>query len=62
MARNAGPKARVNRRLGALIYESAGAARAYERFAADSKRKAASDSHQWTAETAAWALNELQSD
>ncbi len=31
MARHTGPKARVNRRLQALIYESAGAARALER-------------------------------
>lgn len=31
MARNTGPKARVNRRLGQLIYETAGAARAMER-------------------------------
>lgn len=31
MARHTGPKARVNRRLGALIYESAGAVRAMER-------------------------------
>ncbi|ADB18548.1 ribosomal protein S4 [Pirellula staleyi DSM 6068] len=31
MARYHGPKARVNRRLGALIYEAAGAARALER-------------------------------
>lgn len=31
MARYTGPKARVNRRLGALIYESGGAARAMER-------------------------------
>jgi len=31
MARYHGPKARINRRLGALIYESAGAARALER-------------------------------
>ena len=31
MARNTGPKARVNRRLGAMIYESRGATRAYER-------------------------------
>ena len=33
MARNTGPKARVNRRLGAMIYESRGATRAYERRA-----------------------------
>lgn len=31
MARYTGPKARVNRRIGSLIYESAGAARALER-------------------------------
>ena len=31
MARHTGPKARVNRRLKALVYESAGAARALER-------------------------------
>ncbi|MCA9154881.1 MAG: 30S ribosomal protein S4 [Planctomycetales bacterium] len=31
MARYTGPKARVNRRLGSLVYESAGAGRAYER-------------------------------
>ena len=31
MARYTGAKARVNRRLGALIYESSGASRAYER-------------------------------
>ncbi|MBM4090497.1 MAG: 30S ribosomal protein S4 [Planctomycetes bacterium] len=31
MARNIGPKARVNRRLSALIYESGGAARALEK-------------------------------
>jgi small subunit ribosomal protein S4 len=31
MSRYTGPKARVNRRLGALIYESGGAARALER-------------------------------
>jgi small subunit ribosomal protein S4 len=31
MAHHTGPKARVNRRLGALIYENAGASRAYER-------------------------------
>lgn len=31
MARYAGPKGRINRRLGMLIYESAGAGRAYER-------------------------------
>jgi small subunit ribosomal protein S4 len=31
MSRNTGPKARVNRRLGALIYENSGAARALER-------------------------------
>ena len=31
MARYTGPKARVNRRLGTLIYESSGAARAMER-------------------------------
>ena len=31
MARYHGPKARINRRLGTLIYESAGAARALER-------------------------------
>ena len=31
MARYAGPKARINRRLGSLIYESAGATRAAER-------------------------------
>ncbi len=31
MARYTGPKARVNRRIGALIYESAGAVRALER-------------------------------
>ena len=31
MARCTGPKARVNRRLGAMVYESAGAARAYQR-------------------------------
>jgi len=31
MARYNGPKARVNRRLGTLIYETAGAARALER-------------------------------
>jgi small subunit ribosomal protein S4 len=31
MARYHGPKARVNRRLGAMVYESAGAARALER-------------------------------
>ncbi len=33
MARYTGPKARINRRLGALIYESAGASRAAERRA-----------------------------
>jgi len=31
MARYTGPKARINRRLGALIYENRGASRAYER-------------------------------
>lgn len=31
MSRYSGPKARVNRRLGVLIYESSGASRAYER-------------------------------
>ena len=31
MARYTGPKARINRRLGALIYENSGASRAYER-------------------------------
>ncbi len=31
MARYSGPKARVNRRLSMLVYESAGAARALER-------------------------------
>lgn len=31
MARHTGPKARVNRRLGAMIYENAGAVRAFER-------------------------------
>ena len=31
MARYTGPKARINRRLGGLIYESSGASRAYER-------------------------------
>ena len=31
MARYTGPKARVNRRLGALIFENAGAVKAYER-------------------------------
>ena len=31
MAHHTGPKARVNRRLGGLIYENAGASRAYER-------------------------------
>jgi len=31
MARNTGPKARVNRRLGTLIYESSGASRAFQR-------------------------------
>lgn len=31
MARYTGPKARVNRRLGALIFENAGAIKAYER-------------------------------
>jgi len=31
MARYTGPKARINRRLGALIYETAGAARALDR-------------------------------
>src|SRR5688572_16347409 len=31
MARYHGPKARVNRRLGALVYETAGAARAMEK-------------------------------
>ncbi|QDV54368.1 30S ribosomal protein S4 [Rosistilla oblonga] len=31
MARYTGPKARINRRLGAMIYETAGAARAMER-------------------------------
>ncbi len=31
MARYAGPKARVNRRFGALLFENAGAVRAYER-------------------------------
>ena len=31
MARYTGPKARINRRLGCLLYESAGAARALER-------------------------------
>lgn len=31
MARYSGPKARVNRRLGALIYENSGAGRAFER-------------------------------
>jgi small subunit ribosomal protein S4 len=31
MARYAGPKARINRRLGSLIYEKSGAARALER-------------------------------
>lgn len=31
MARNTGPKARVNRRLRSLVYESSGAARALER-------------------------------
>ncbi len=31
MARYAGPKARINRRFGALLFENAGATRAYER-------------------------------
>ncbi|MGI9444072.1 MAG: 30S ribosomal protein S4, partial [Rubripirellula sp.] len=31
MARYTGPKARINRRLGTLIYETAGAARALDR-------------------------------
>ena len=31
MARHTGPKARINRRLGTMIYESSGAARAMER-------------------------------
>ena len=31
MARYTGPKARINRRVGGLIYESSGASRAYER-------------------------------
>lgn len=31
MARYTGPKARINRRLGALLYENSGASRAYER-------------------------------
>ncbi len=31
MARYTGPKARINRRLGAMIYENRGASRAYER-------------------------------
>ena len=31
MARYTGPKARINRRLGGLIYESSGASRGYER-------------------------------
>lgn len=31
MARYTGPKARVNRRLGSLLYETSGAAKAYER-------------------------------
>lgn len=31
MARYHGPKARINRRLGALIYENAGASKSYER-------------------------------
>lgn len=31
MGRYSGPKARVNRRLGALVYENAGAAKAFER-------------------------------
>lgn len=31
MARHTGPKARINRRLSALIYENSGAVRAYER-------------------------------
>ena len=31
MARHSGPKARINRRLGTLIYESAGAVRAHDR-------------------------------
>ena len=31
MSRNTGPKARINRRLGTLIYEDNGAARAMER-------------------------------
>jgi small subunit ribosomal protein S4 len=31
MARNTGPKARVNRRLNAMVYESAGAVRAHQR-------------------------------
>ncbi len=31
MARYHGPKARVNRRLGLMLYENAGAARALER-------------------------------
>ncbi|MBP85155.1 MAG: 30S ribosomal protein S4 [Planctomycetaceae bacterium] len=31
MARNTGPKARINRRLGTMIYESSGAVRAMER-------------------------------
>ena len=31
MARYSGPKARINRRLGALIYEDSGASRAFER-------------------------------
>ncbi len=31
MGRYTGPKARVNRRLGALVYENAGAAKAFER-------------------------------
>ena len=31
MSRQIGPKARINRRLGALIFENSGAARAYSR-------------------------------
>ena len=31
MARNTGPKARVNRRLGQMVYESSGAVRAADR-------------------------------
>lgn len=56
MARYNGPKARVNRRLGALVYETAGAARALE------KRDAPPGMHKKPRRPTDWgkALNEKQ--